>query len=100
MEQAEFQTLVINRFENMDERFKGLDEQMRDLKEDMRDLKRDMHIVKQELSQHGRILMDHDVKLNKILVARDRVKVQFGWQWGAASFMIAIVAAGLARMVV
>ncbi len=107
MEQVEFQTLVIThltsingRLESIEGRLENLEEQTRDLKEDMRDLKRDMHVVTQELSQHGRILMDHDQKLNQLLAVRDKVKLQFGWQWGAASFMIAVVAAGLARMVV
>lgn len=86
MEQLEFQSLVLNRFENMDEH--------------MRDLKQDMHDVKEELRDHRHILMDHDQKLNQILADRHKVKITFGWQWGMASFVIAICAAGLARIVV
>ena len=39
-------------------------------------------------------------KLEKVYEARDKVKVTFGWQWSAASFVIAALAVGLAKVLV
>ena len=37
-------------------------------------------------------------KLEKVYEARDKVKITFGWQWGMASLMIAIVAVGMGQV--
>lgn len=70
MEQAAFQSLVI--------------ELLREQKDEIRDIKAQ--------------LREHDRMLREMLTSRDRVKVTWGFQWSLVSFVIAIVAAGLARI--
>ena len=38
-------------------------------------------------------------RLEKLYEARDKVKITFGYQWGMASLLIAVVAAVIARSV-
>ena len=75
------------RFDQIDKRFeqieKNLEEFKSETRENFRDIKYDLRSDKEKLEQ--------------VYQARDKVKITFGWQWGMASLMIAVVASGITQ---
>ncbi len=63
-----------------------------ELKEEIRDVKLEVRDLRTEIRG------DRE-KLDEVYLSRDKVKITFGWQWGLASFVIAIIAAGFARII-
>ena len=62
------------------------------------DLRQDVHESKTEAREEFKdirsTLRDQRERLDKIYDARHSLKVTWGWQWGAASLLIAVAASG------
>ena len=69
---------------HVDQVQKNLDDFKVEMRDNFRTLREDFRADKQ--------------KLEKVYEARDKVKITFGWQWGMASLMIAIVAVGMGQV--
>ena len=69
---------------HVDQVQKNLDDFKIEVRDNFRTLREDVRADKQ--------------KLEKVYEARDKVKITFGWQWGMASLMIAIVAVGMGQV--
>ena len=73
------------RFDQIDKRFDQAERKAErfeeEVKENFRDIKYDLRLDKE--------------KLEKVYESRDKVTIQFGWQWAAASFFIAFVSSSM-----
>ena len=87
MSEQQFQLLMqaIQQVQShVDQVQKNLDDFKFEMRDNFRTLREDFRADKQ--------------KLEKVYEARDKVKITFGWQWGMASLMIAIVAVGMGQV--
>ena len=95
MEEQDFQSLVLELF--------------RDIRGDVQMMKADMNRrfeefdkrfeqLEKRMDRMEDILRSDREKFEEIHRSRDKVKFTFGWQWGMVSMLIAIVAAGIAKV--
>ena len=72
------------RFDQIDRRFEQVEIQLEDIRDDIREVKREVRADRR--------------KLDQVYEARNRVKIDFGWQWGMVSLFIATIASGITKI--
>ena len=75
---------IDRRFDQVDKRFEQIETQLDDIREEVREVKREVRADRQ--------------KLDQVYESRNRVKIDFGWQWGMVSLFIATIASGITKI--
>lgn len=103
MEQLEFQSTIIELFRelksDMHRRFDEVDKRFEQVDKRFEQVDKRFERMEKQLDHHEVLLSDHGKQLEAIRAQHNKVKITFGWQWGLASFVIAITAASMARIV-
>ena len=113
----DFKVLVTNKFTHTDEQITSLRKDHEHFKEliigqfsvmnnhmlfvqtELRDVKEELKGVKQEIKGLTKDVRTIEIQVMDIHQARNNVKMKFGLEWAMASFLIALVAAGLSQFI-
>jgi hypothetical protein len=106
MDDQDFQTLVLERISDLKsdvQDFKAdVGRQFAQARSDIGEFKTDVNRRFDESNsrmEHIEQGMDRmEQKLDAVYEVRDRVKIIWGWQWGLVSFVIALGAAGMTKI--
>ena len=89
------------RFDQIDKRFEQIDKRFDQVDKHFEQIEKNLEEFKTETRENFRDikydLRSDKEKLEQVYQARDKVKITFGWQWGMASLMIAVVASGITQ---
>ena len=93
------------RFDQIDRRFEQIDKRFEQIEKNLEEFKNEIRSEIQEFKTETREnfrdikydLRSDKEKLEQVYQTRDKVKITFGWQWGMASLMIAVVASGITQ---
>ena len=102
MEQEQFQALVLDQFNKIDQKFMNIDEQFRLAREELTQFRNETHDsfsqIRGDIKDIRYEMRGMQKQLDDVYQARNSVKIKFGFAWAAMSLLIAIIASGITQV--